>query len=405
MGVPGEGTNRVVLTGLALILGVIIPATFLYEAAQQLVVVGPGYLNAKGTGVGSDFVAFYSGAQLALQGETARAYDVAHLQLVQQAIIGGGDVVTPWAYPPHYFLFVLPFAMLPYLPALWLWIGLTSAALLAAAHALVPRRHSLLLVGTYPAVLLSVLIGQNGALTAALLAGGLALLPRRPAAAGLLFGLVLYKPHLAVVLPVCLLAAREFRAFGVMAATGLGLAALSVAVFGIETWAAFFGHLPAHFAYAQSGAIHWDAMPTVFIALLRLTGSPAWAEAAQGVALIGATLCVALVWARTSDIGPRSLALGAVILLSTPFALTYDMTVLTIACAVYGHRYLEVDRSPRTLAIALVIWFAPLLTRLVYKHADQQIGPVLLVGLLAVAVASCRRTAPRASPATAAGVA
>lgn len=53
----------------------------------------------------------------------------------------------------------------------------------------------LLLAVAFPAVLINIRHGQNGFLTAALLGGALAVLERRPLLAGILFGLLAYKPR------------------------------------------------------------------------------------------------------------------------------------------------------------------------------------------------------------------
>ena len=67
-----------------------------------------------------------------------------------------------------------------------------------------PGRGVLLLALASPAVLINAVGGQNGTWTAALLGGGLSLLERRPYLAGGLFGMMIYKPHLALLLPVAL---------------------------------------------------------------------------------------------------------------------------------------------------------------------------------------------------------
>ncbi|WP_448875846.1 glycosyltransferase 87 family protein, partial [Enterobacter hormaechei] len=65
------------------------------------------------------------------------------------------------------------------------------------------------------------------------------LLPRRPAVAGLCWGLLAFKPHLALLVPVVLLAAGAWRAFVAAAAGALALTALAWVVFGTATFEAF----------------------------------------------------------------------------------------------------------------------------------------------------------------------
>ena len=68
-----------------------------------------------------------------------------------------------------------------------------------------------------PAVFINAVGGQNGTWTAALFGGGLSLLERRPLLAGGLLGLLIYKPQLALLIPVALLAGRHWRAFAAAA--------------------------------------------------------------------------------------------------------------------------------------------------------------------------------------------
>src|SRR6185295_9585375 len=76
----------------------------------------------------------------------------------------------------------------------------------------------------------------NGAITAALLGGGLMMVDRRPVVAGILFGMMIYKPHLALMLPFALLAGRRWLVVFVTGATATLLVVTSVAVYGADAW-------------------------------------------------------------------------------------------------------------------------------------------------------------------------
>ena len=56
-----------------------------------------------------------------------------------------------------------------------------------------------------------ILAGQNTFLSLALFYGGMRLVDRAPAIAGILLGLLAYKPQLFLLIPVALLAARRWR--------------------------------------------------------------------------------------------------------------------------------------------------------------------------------------------------
>ena len=71
----------------------------------------------------------------------------------------------------------------------------------------------LLLALAFPAVLINIGHGQNGFLTAALLGGALVVLDRRPLVAGILIGLLVYKPQFGLMIPLALLAERPLARY------------------------------------------------------------------------------------------------------------------------------------------------------------------------------------------------
>ena len=77
----------------------------------------------------------------------------------------------------------------------------------------------LLLALAFPSVLINVGHGQNGFLTAALLGGALVVLDRRPLVAGILLGLLVYKPQYGLMLPIVLAVSGRWRCFAAAAAT------------------------------------------------------------------------------------------------------------------------------------------------------------------------------------------
>lgn len=65
--------------------------------------------------------------------------------------------------------------------------------------------------GAAPARLVNILNGQNGFLSAALLLGGTWWIDRRPVAAGILFGLLTFKPQFGTLLPFVPIALAAWR--------------------------------------------------------------------------------------------------------------------------------------------------------------------------------------------------
>lgn len=80
-------------------------------------------------------------------------------------------------------------------------------------------------------------LGQNAAITVMLLIMGWALrLRNRPVAAGVVWGLLAFKPVWALSFFIALIFLRQWRMLFAMGATGLALIAATLPVVGVETW-------------------------------------------------------------------------------------------------------------------------------------------------------------------------
>ena len=352
----------------------------------NLLVAGPGFLNLAGNGAGSDFIAFYAAAKQATTGGGAGVYDVAKLHALEVALLGANAGVYPWSYPPPYLLIVAPLALLPFVPALWTWLIATTAALILAVRQAAPHLITPALVVIFPGVMQNLFAGQNGALSAALIAGGLVSLAGRPALAGFFFGMMIYKPHIAILLPLCLIAGRHFRALAWMVATAVALVLASLAAFGLEPWVLFIEQMPKSLEYNAIGLLPWQRVPTVFVAVLKATDNNIWALAAQGISTICAVAACVWVWMRNRDLAARALVLAAAILLATPHALDYDTAILVIPFAFLAWQAWRSGPKPGMLFMLVLLWIAPLLMWFASHTIGQQIGPAIFIALLVYAL-------------------
>ena len=114
-----------------------------------------------------------------------------------------------------------PLALLPYLGALAAWLGLTFAAFAAALSGWLDRRIGWRTILAFPAVLMTAGHGQNAFLSAALLSTGAIWLAARPILAGVAFGLLAFKPHLGLMIPVALAAAGRWKTIASATVTDL----------------------------------------------------------------------------------------------------------------------------------------------------------------------------------------
>ena len=99
-----------------------------------------------------------------------------------------------------------------------IWLVASFAAYLATvrAHPAATRKRCWI-AAAFPAVFINIGHGQNGFLTAALLGGALHWLDRKPWLAGILIGLLAYKPQFGVLIPIALLAGQRWTTIGAAA--------------------------------------------------------------------------------------------------------------------------------------------------------------------------------------------
>jgi hypothetical protein len=191
----------------------------------QWMIGGSGLLDRSGVPIGGDFSYYWIASRLAWSGEPASVYDAARLQMWHQEFFRVGTHLI-WSYPPTLLLLLLPAAWLPYLASWAVWTLLGLAGYLLIIRRTAPHHLIIWWALAFPGAFQNFGYGQNGFLSVILLGGGLLLLESNPFLGGLLLGLFSYKPHLAVLVPLALLAGRRWRA---LAGLLTGAAALVLA--------------------------------------------------------------------------------------------------------------------------------------------------------------------------------
>jgi hypothetical protein len=344
-------------------------------------------IDREGKPLGADFLAFYAASDLALHGRLAEGYDVAVMAAAEKAVVPANTTVSPWQYPPTFALLILPLALLPYLPAFALFIGLTLALYLWLIHSILPDRRTLVVALAFTATFVNALGGQNGFLSAALLGGGLMLLETRPIAGGVLMGLLTYKPHLGLLLPFVLAAGGYWRVIAAAAVTALLFALASALAFGVQSWEGFWGHLPVAGAYLSEGALPWDKMVSVFAAARLLGAGVVLAGALHAaVALATATLSI-VAWRRGDRADLRAaLAVAATALLS-PFIYDYDLVLLAVPIAILAADGLRFGWMPGMRTLLVVTWLVPLAGSSLARYATLPLTSLVLLALFW----ACRR--------------
>jgi len=352
---------------------------------------GSWFVAADGSGVPTDFVNVWAAGHLALAGRAASAYDWPVHKAVEVGAVGHAfDGYFGWHYPPTFLFVAAALSLLPYTTAFIVWAFGTFPAYLIVIRAIIGERIGYLLAAAFPAVLANFIAGQNGFLSAALVGGTLLLLDRRPIAAGVLLGLLTYKPHLGLLFPIALIASGRWRVFLTAATAAAAMAVASWLLFGNAAWQAFFaniGHTSQ--AFLSDGFADWAKLQTVFGLTRTLGGSEALAWTLQGVlALVAAALIAALWRSRAAD-EIKAAALATAALLATPYLYTYDLVVMAVPLAFLFRLGL---RRGFLLLEEAGIGFASLLV-LIFPFVKAPVG---FLALLAVAGLIARRAlAPR----------
>ena len=370
-----------------------------------LIAVSHGLIVPQAKPLSTDFVSFYAAGSLAAAGLPELAYDrSAHYDAEQEAT-ETGITYQYFFYPPVFLLLCRALAQLPYLGAYIAFEAVTLGLYLIAMRGILKEPGSgwLIPVLAFPAVFWTLGYGQNAFLTAALFGGATLLIDRRPIAAGFLFGMLCYKPHFVLLVPVALAAARRWTAFAATAASVAGWIGVSVALFGWQTWHAYLT------AFFGSGTIsdyeleHFN--PAGFISPFsasRLAGAAI--GVAHGVQLAGAMAAVVLVgwiWWRNCSLPVRSATLATGTLIAIPFAVLYDLMLATIAVAWLvrtgrQHGFLRYEEP-----VIATIYLIPLLTLHVGIALHIPLGPLPALMLAALcAVRASREVRPAARSAT-----
>lgn len=343
-------------------------------------------LWADKTGAPSDFIAVWAAGKMAGAGHAAAAYDWGAHKLIEQTAVG-----HPFAgyfgfhYPPTFLFVAVALSMLSYATAYTVWALGTFPAYLIAIRSIVGDRIGYLLAAAFPAVLANFTIGQNGFVTAGLIGGTLVLMRQRPIAAGVLLGLLTFKPHLGLLFPIALIAGRQWRVLITATIVAIAMAAVSWLAFGTGTWQAFVGNIGhTSQAFLSDGAADWRKLQTVFGLTRSLGGSEPLAWTLQALVTLTAAGAVIVLWRSAVQYEIKAAALGTGLMLATPYLYTYDLVALAVPLAYLFRLGLTRGFLPHELAS---IGFACLLV-LIFPFIDAPTG---FAALLIVAASIARR--------------
>jgi hypothetical protein len=334
----------------------------------------------------TDYLSYWAAGKLTLGGDPAAAYDVVRHRAMEATVTRLSGLL-PFPYPPPFLALVTPFSLLPYHWGFAAWVLFTGAVYVAGTR----RVADLPVALAHPSVLMNGLIGQNGLLTCPIFVTGAMLLRRRPFVAGVILGLLVMKPQLALLLPVAVIAGRLWPAVAGAAASSGALLLIALGLFGFGAFEGFVKILPLYTELMRQDKWPWNEFISVF-AFVRWFGVDH--SVALAIHAIVALAALALTWIAWSRNWPEQVPiLAAATLLIPPYLLTYDALLMIVPIGFW------LRERPRPY-LAGLLWLLCFLPISFYFHMYRGPNTVPLAAILSLcALAAGRRLLPVAAPA------
>src|SRR6266851_2280798 len=310
-------SRRRVWPAVGLLVGVMLIGFDLLVPARQYIPEYP---------VRNDFRLAYAAATVGIDSGYSHLYDLAAQKSAIEGL-GSGFNPQPFISPPPLAWLVTPLLLLPFVAALIIWTLLLVIAVCWTWYLLAPPgkwtrpAHLALLLGVFP-VAFAVIVGQPGPLVAAAVATAWWLMKNdRPVWAGFALSLIVLKPQLALLVPICLLISGHARTFGAWLVATLLIGLVALAMLGPDGLASYREVL------AQTQTPAWDI--TRRYSISGPLGLGPLLTVAQ-VVVVAATFVVA--WRRRGAGPELPIAAGIVgSLLATPYLGFQDFLMLVVA--------------------------------------------------------------------------
>ena len=275
---------------------------------------------------GVDFLSFWAAGRMVFGGHAYFVYDILAHRAVEFTIAQPRGML-PFPYPPPFLFFVAPFAVPPFGAGFTLWLVATGALYVYGSTRFTQWPYAL----ANPPLLLNSMIGQAGFLMSGIFMVGLSLIARRPLLAGIVLGLLVLKPQLALLLPFATIAGRKWLVVAGAAVSSSLLLLVALAVFGVSAYAGFLNIIPHYTSSLQASRWPWNELVSPF-ALARFWGTPqTLALAIHAVVAIAAAAITTRAW--WLDLDEKIPVLAAATLLISPYIFTYDALLLIVPAA------------------------------------------------------------------------
>lgn len=416
---------------LALLLAILLPGRWMAQARS----------TDNKLPFGHDLLPSYTAGALIRQGNALGMYHRAAMETfegrtIDSAKLGMEKRYGAWLNPPFFAWLFVPLSVLPYRTALWLFACLNVALLCASILLLrkmlvLDARRSLplsaqqsiptaiwgliplLLVVAYPTIQAT---GhqQNTFISLLLLCGSVALARRGATfAAGLVAGLLFFKPQLAVMVAVALAVLFGWRALAGMALTGIALLVITLITLP-GCLSEFRSQLPLIIHYLQQEApYHWGRQVTFqcFWRILIQGHEPA--ETLLIVRLLtwacSSGFLIALAWAVIRNMRTPGGAIDRDHLLSAaivtmplvmPYYMDYDLVLLAVPAVLLAREWVTSGTEPRSrsdrwlLAAWVIFYVATFANPALAEQTRINLTVVALAAVAGLSIARCYNAGP-----------
>jgi len=314
-----------------------------------------------GAPIGRDFTNFWLGGHLALLDKLELLVDVpAYNELLSQTFAYGWADGFVYSYPPHILFFTIPFALLPYTVAVYLWSALNVAAAALAVRLMNPDWRWVVIACLSPAVITNVMYGHFGGVLALGAVFVLLQCEQRPVLCGAILAAATVKPQFAAVLGVLLLLSGHWRALLWAIPAGVAILGLSIAAFGLQAWVGYVTEtLPYHARLLSVFQVGMLRTVMSVYAGLRLSGAPGWLAQIVQYAFTALVLLKAAQLLRREGSDPYTIAVGLLAALAAlPYVNAYDLAI--VAPALTLALFADASRPPILAALpAALLWVLP----------------------------------------------
>jgi len=325
-----------------------------------------GRLDRSGHIKGHDFAHFYVLGEIANDHVAEDLYNFdAQGRRMDQLVPDYENRFAP-IHGPQMSLLFAPFAQLPYVTALSIWLAFSAAGYAVCCFLLWAQAPNLrqygwiaiVLAAGFPACYLLIAFGQSSTIALiAVTAAYFALRARRPWLAGLALGALFYKPSFGVALPFVLLYSREWRMLmGAATAVLLQLGA-SLAYYGAGVLGAYFETVTRVGEIAdvlEPIPYQMQSLRSFFSILLP------WPDIAFGAYLLTAALVIALTarcWRTAAPLDLRYSVLLLATVLANPHVNPYDLVIIAPVLILTANWALAGGRPRRALWVLMYLCF------------------------------------------------